>query len=476
MNVRLDRGVLRAAYLLAGLLACDAGTVGSDAGVATAGAPDAPPTADTDGGGTDGGRRADAAGPDSAWSPADAVGPDGASRPADATGVPSDADATAAPGWREAAVAVAAAMEGPPLIDTVTALADPAFGGRDNLTPGGQAARAWLVERLTALGVEPFGTEGFEQPFPAGVNVVGRIPGTSSDEVVVVSAHYDHLGTVGAPESQCHPDGSGDPVCHGAADNASGCAVLLGVADALLRLPQPRRTVVLVLFDAEEDGLLGSAWWVDAEPLVPLARTVAAVNVDTVGTTIIPGATSSFALGAEYAPGFTGPVTSAAQDAGLVVYPVSSFFDGSDDGERSDHYSFRRVGVPSLFLSSGAPPEYHSPSDVPSVVVADKLLRTTRHTLLLVGSLAFEDAAPALLQTPEPHIGDAVALADLGDLVLADPEAAGVTDPLEVQFLTTIVARLHQYVETPPLTAAEWAEYDDFIRGVLDTVYATVGR
>ena len=378
-------------------------------------------------------------------------------------------------GWRDLALAAAAGIDAAPLLAAVSTLSDDAFQGRDNLTPGGKAAREWLESRLAALGVEPAGAAGWEQPFPDGVNVVGRVTG-ATDEVIVLSAHYDHLGAVGAPHSQCYPDGSGDPVCHGAADNASGCAALLAVAEALRTLPQPRRTVLFALFDAEEDGLLGSSYFADQEPLVPLDSIVAALNLDTIGTTIIPGAGSSFALGVEYVDGLTDLVTADAGDAGLVVYPVSSFFDGSDDGERSDHYSLRRAGVPSLFLSGGAPAQYHTPSDVPAVLDPDKLALTTRHVFLLAADLAFGDRTPTLLGAPQPHIGDAVALADLGDRVLAAPAAVGVTDPMEIQFLETIVARLHQYVEAPPATPAEWAEYDTFVRGVIDTVYSTIGR
>jgi hypothetical protein len=134
------------------------------------------------------------------------------------------------------------------------------------------------------------------------------------------------------------------------------------------------------------------------------------------------------------------------------------------------------AGRPALFFSSGAPPQYHSPSDEPGIIDQVKLERTVRHALLFTAELAFGAVTPSLLVEPRPHIGDAVALAELGDAVLANPAAVGVTDPLEITFLETIAARLHAYVDDPPVTDAEWEEYEEFVRGVIDTVFEALGR
>jgi Zn-dependent M28 family amino/carboxypeptidase len=112
--------------------------------------------------------------------------------------------------------------------------------GRDNLTAGGARARAWLENEMIEIGLEPMGHDGFEQPFEQGVNLVGRIAGNDpllADEYVVVSGHYDHLGVVGAPHSQCRasaraPD---DTICNGAADNGAGSVATLAIANALAR-------------------------------------------------------------------------------------------------------------------------------------------------------------------------------------------------------------------------------------------------
>ena len=106
------------------------------------------------------------------------------------------------------------------------------------------------------------------QPFPGGTNVVAVIPGTDlADEYVVVGAHYDHLGN----SCRVPPGSPTDTICNGATDNATGVAAVLPIARSIAAQPtKPRRSVVLALWDSEEDGLLGSLFYVQ-NPLVPLA-------------------------------------------------------------------------------------------------------------------------------------------------------------------------------------------------------------
>src|SRR3989440_3256848 len=112
----------------------------------------------------------------------------------------------------------------------------------------------------------------------AAPNVVGILPGRDArlrDEYVVFSAHWDHFG-IGAP------DKTGDKIYNGAVDNASGVAAVLGIAEALVNLPdseKPRRSILFLFTTAEEQGLLGSEWYA-RHPLVPLPKTAADVNLD----------------------------------------------------------------------------------------------------------------------------------------------------------------------------------------------------
>lgn len=174
-------------------------------------------------------------------------------------------------------------------------------------------------------------------------NVVARLRGSDSAparEAVLFTAHYDHKG-VGIPVA-------GDSIYNGAEDNASGVAAMLGAADALARSrPRPRRSVLFIATTAEESGLLGSEAYA-ADPLVPLDRTAAVINLD---HTNVRGPTRDIAaLGADRST--LGSVLAAAARAeSLAVVETrderGSFF-------RSDHFPLARAGVPAVSLERGS--------------------------------------------------------------------------------------------------------------------------
>jgi hypothetical protein len=359
------------------------------------------------------------------------------------------------------------------LYERVLALSKDDMEGRENLTPGGERARAYLVGELETIGVQPAGVDGWHQAFPEGVNVIGLIPGTDADlsgEYVAIGAHYDHLGVAGVADSACS-ELDGDLICNGAADNATGCAAVLAIARTLIEGAGPRRSVLVLLFDAEEDGLLGSRHFAMEEPTVALDSLVAFCNIDTIGTSIIPGDASSFVLGVEYTSGLRELVWELNEKLQYNNNPVSSFFDGSEEGGRSDHYPFRLMELPSIFFGSGSPPEYHTPADEIGIVDMGKFLQITRHAFLMTRELAGAEWRPGFVADPAPHIDDAVALVALGERVQADPEAAGLDDPTMLALLDDWMARLRGYIDSPPVTREEWDEYDDFIRTVVRTVY-----
>src|SRR5437867_2255220 len=171
------------------------------------------------------------------------------------------------------------------------------LAGRDNATPESERAQAMLIRRLRHLGAGIGGAgaddDAYRQPFvqgQAGTNLLAIIPGRElPDEYVVVGAHYDHLDTRSNTAGACAATRApGGAVCNGATDNATGVAAVLAIGRALRRLPTPpRRSVVLALWDAEEDGLLGSLYYVN-HPVVPLASTVAYVNFDIQGANLLP--------------------------------------------------------------------------------------------------------------------------------------------------------------------------------------------
>jgi len=173
-------------------------------------------------------------------------------------------------------------------------------------------------------------------------NVVGRLPGSDSvlaSEAVLFTAHYDHKG-VGMPVD-------GDSIYNGAEDNASGVAALLGAADALARSrPRPRRSVLFIATTAEESGLLGSAAYA-ADPLVPVDRTAAVINLD---HTNVRGRTRDIsALGADRST--LGPVLAAAAHAESLALVETT--DARGAFFRSDHFPLAQAGIPALSLQRG---------------------------------------------------------------------------------------------------------------------------
>lgn len=178
-------------------------------------------------------------------------------------------------------------------------------------------------------------------PNVAGI-LIGREP-KLRDEYVVYSAHWDHLG-IGPP------DRLNDTIYNGALDNATGVASVIAIAEAFAKLPpaqRPRRSSLFLFPTAEEQGLLGAEWY-SKHPLVPLDKTAADVNLDSMN---VLGLTNDFIpLGAERSS-LKGVAEAVAREKGLRVSPDARPEQGSFF--RSDHFPFAKVGVPSISLKEG---------------------------------------------------------------------------------------------------------------------------
>jgi Zn-dependent M28 family amino/carboxypeptidase len=180
----------------------------------------------------------------------------------------------------------------------------------------------------------------------AAPNVVGILEGSDPqlrNEYVVYSAHWDHLG-IGAPNKD------GDTIYNGALDNATGCAVVLSIAESIAGTPiaqRPKRSSLFLFPTAEEQGLLGAEWYAK-HPVVPLDKTAANVNLDSMN---VLGPTHDFIpLGAERST-LKAVVEAVARDMGLRVAPDARPEQGSFF--RSDHFPFAKAGVPSISLKEG---------------------------------------------------------------------------------------------------------------------------
>nr|WP_241233694.1 M28 family metallopeptidase [Altericroceibacterium xinjiangense] len=172
-------------------------------------------------------------------------------------------------------------------------------------------------------------------------NVVGVLPGNQRpNEYVLQTAHWDHLG-------RCKPDATGDDICNGAIDNATGVAALVALAEAHRKAGPADRSLLFVAVTAEESGLLGSDYYA-ANPVYPLAQTVGGLNIDALSlagpardVTVIGGGKSEL----------DAYLTRALGTVGRTAVPDSNPQAGYY--YRSDHFSLAKRGVPMFYIDSG---------------------------------------------------------------------------------------------------------------------------
>jgi hypothetical protein len=330
------------------------------------------------------------------------------------------------------APALPAAAQGPVIRDIqadVRYLADDRLGGRKLGTPGADSAADYIAKRFQRLGLQP-GPQGWFQSFtvdpsaPAaahagltpgtvGRNVVAVLAGRDRqlrDEVIVIGAHYDHLG--GGGFGSLAPDSTGR-IHNGADDNASGTAAILAMA-RLLKESRPARTIVFIAFSGEEEGLLGSAYYV-RNPLFPLDRTVAMLNFDMVGRLrnerlIVYGAG-----------------TALEWPRLLDSLNTTHRFDlrASGDGYGpSDHASFYSRKMPVLHFFTDLHEDYHRPSDDVATIFPEGIARVARFATDVVNvigrrtdRLSFVDLPP-----PAPAAGSAAATPGYGAYLGSIPD------------------------------------------------------
>jgi hypothetical protein len=329
----------------------------------------------------------------------------------------------------------------------VRRLASERFAGRDNDTPQSTLAQTYLIRRLERLGpgldAAQVGEAAYRQPFvqsgQTGTNLLAIIPGSElPDEYVIVGAHYDHLDSRSVPEGGCFARGTpGGAVCNGATDNAAGVAAVLAIGKAIRRLPTPpRRSIVLALWDAEEDGLLGSLYYVN-NPVVPLAATVGYVNFDIQGANLLPSLHgTSFAVSSETGGvAFQDMVDAAIASETLGTRLLSYIFGQL----RSDYANFVAHHVPTVFFSDATGGCYHTTGDDFRLVDFTKLGAQSRLAFRLTVALA-ETATPPVFSPPSPRLAtyeDAVVLSQVIDTGLADLALFSPPDQTMIQDLAT---------------------------------------
>lgn len=176
-------------------------------------------------------------------------------------------------------------------------------------------------------------------------NILGMIEGSNpdlKDSYVILSAHYDHLGTGNPVE--------GDSIYNGALDNAIGISVLLELASAYIQLDiPPKRSIIFISLTGEEKGLLGSIYYTD-HPVVPLYKTVANINID--GVAMFRDFKSVVGIGSEYST-LSNFLDSSAARFDLIAEDIPPQFKNFEAFNRSDQIVFATAGIPSLLVLEG---------------------------------------------------------------------------------------------------------------------------
>ena len=221
-------------------------------------------------------------------------------------------------------------------------------------------------------------------------NVLGFLPGTDlKDEILVVSAHYDHLGIIGGE------------VYNGADDDGSGTVGMLSIARAFSRAARgghaPRRSLLFLANTGEEKGLLGSEYYAD-HPVFPLANTVTDLNIDMIGRTDAAHAGKPdyvYVIGSDKLSSQLHAALLAANQAHGNLDLDFRFNDPADPNRfyyRSDHYNFAKKGIPVAFFFNGVHADYHQASDEIAKIEFAKLEARARLVFFLAWDLANRDA------------------------------------------------------------------------------------
>ncbi len=249
------------------------------------------------------------------------------------------------------------ALDSARLMADLTRLSHDSMAGRATGTPENAKARAWLVSEVRRMGLQPV-NGSYEYAFTAprrgrpdsvkGTNVIAMLPGTgTSDQVIVISAHFDHVGT------------RNGEIFNGADDNASGTAALLQMI-AHFRAKPPKHTLMVAFFDAEEMGLLGARALV-ANPPIPLTRIAANVNMDMVSRS---DTARLWAAGATPWPQLRPLLEQLAADAPLTLKLGFDSGTGRDNWmQLSDQGAFHSAGIPAVLFSVEDHADYHKSTD-----------------------------------------------------------------------------------------------------------------
>lgn len=287
-------------------------------------------------------------------------------------------------------------------------LAADELAGREAGYPSGRIATAYIEAYFRTLGLEPWNGESYRQPFEAYrkerqkkgrytvhpdsiallkkevhqrlplTNVMARIEGKNPNEIVVMGAHYDHLGV--------DPLLDGDKIYNGADDNASGVSAVLQIARAFLESGvKPERTIIFALWDGEEKGLLGSEHFVQTYP--DLSKIKGYINFDMIGRNNNEAKPKHVVyFYTEAHPAFGEWLKNDVEKYGLQLEPNYRPWDRPIGG--GDNGSFAKRDIPIIWYHTDGHPDYHQPSDHADRINYEKVVEITRAAYLNLWNMA----------------------------------------------------------------------------------------
>ncbi len=279
----------------------------------------------------------------------------------------------------------------PPLLFTGIDVADRLLEGVDRSAPGDTGVMLAVDADMETTTVE---TE----------NVVAMIEGSDpvlKNEFVVISAHLDHIG-VGTP------NGDEDVINNGADDDGSGTISLLEIAEAFQTAKEdghgPRRSILFLHVTGEEKGLLGSEYFADYEPLVPLENVAADLNIDMIGRHDpergFERTDYVYIIGADLISQDIADWNASVNDVTGTGLLLSDRFNSPDDPNqffrRSDHWNFGKHQIPFIFYFTGTHEDYHRVGDSPDKIDYDRMARIARLVFGTAWEIANTDIRPAV--------------------------------------------------------------------------------
>lgn len=270
----------------------------------------------------------------------------------------------------------------------VYTLASENFQGRETGEIGFNKASKFVKDFYVSHNISsPLGSENYYQRIPksyfsetsvASQNVVAYIEGSEyPNEIIIISAHLDHLG---------YPDGV---IYHGADDNSSGTAAVLEIANAFIRAKQsghgPKRSILFLHLTAEESGLFGSRYYVN-HPIYALENTVANLNIDMIGRVDRnyqeqQNQNYIYLIGSDRLSTELHYISEAANEQFTNLTLDYKYNDENDSNQyyyRSDHYNFANNNIPVIFYFNGEHDDYHQPTDTPDKINYPLLQKRTQ--------------------------------------------------------------------------------------------------